>query len=1045
MPGSGFVREFRGFEMRGLTFFIIGVAVLFSGFVFSRENAPAFSLVFDFESGDLTQEGWQIVEGANSRPIGSRETEFHSEQEPYAKHGKYYLTTLEQAGHPGPTDDTNCIIESPIFTIRGKEIRFLVGGGQRPKTYVALCVLDDDGSDREVLKATGQNSQGLAEIVWDVSPFLGKDAFFRLVDQETGSWAHLRADFFRVDGTVDPAKTEQHFAALAQRRAEAERLRFLDELPAIRAAIADSDQKDVLESKLSTFVEKAKAGETVSGDFAKLKREILGSNPLLLQSPILYITRAQYLPDHHNTATMFQTGEINIGNFRGGGALKVWDPKSETTRTLLALPEGIVRDPCIGFDAKTALLSIRKNGRDDYHIYELSVDPDRPTITIDGETEVEFEKIAGLRQLTFGSGVSDIDPLYLPDGDILFSSTREPKYCMCNRHIMCNLFVMNADGSNIRQIGHSTLFEGHASLLPDGRILYDRWEYVDRNFGDAQGAWVANPDGTNHAIFWGNNTASPGGVIDCRILPNSDSLFLSTLTSCHDRPWGAIGLIDRRRGIDGKAAVLQTWPREAVDLVDRGNYDSFIGLVQKFEDPCPLSESFFLASGTVGRGEETGIWLLDRFGNQTLLHEDAPGCFDPMPLAPSAPPPAIASRIDLADPNGYFYVTNVYEGFGMHKVVPGSAKTLRVVESPEKRFWTGPWWDNGTGTQAPGMAWDDFNNKRILGTVDVEKDGSVYFAVPADRFVYFQLLDANGMMIQSMRSGTMVRPGETNGCFGCHENRLETPPKPTTLPLAMTKPPQELRPWYGKERLFSYLEEVQPVFDKYCVECHDFGQPAADSLVLAGDRNLLFNASYQQLRGKGYVQVTGAGPHYKLEPLTWGSSRSKLASVLLNGHPDPATEKRCRELKLALNRETDRESFDRVMTWIDLNAPYYPTYGSAYRENRFGRSPLNEQQLTRLQQLAGTDPLWSVSFDRPEKSPALAKLAKDSAAYREALGLIEQGKANLEKQPRGENPDFCPVDPIEIEQQHKYDRLRQQQREVQKAILSGQQIYENDR
>jgi hypothetical protein len=61
--------------------------------------------------------------------------------------------------------------------------------------------------------------------------------------------------------------------------------------------------------------------------------------------------------------------------------------------------------------------------------------------------------------------------------------------------------------------------EGHGALMPDGQILYDRWEYVDRNFGDAQGLWTVHPDGTNHAVYWGNNTPAPGGVIDARPIP----------------------------------------------------------------------------------------------------------------------------------------------------------------------------------------------------------------------------------------------------------------------------------------------------------------------------------------------------------------------------------------------------------------------------------------------------------------------------------------------------------------------------------------------
>ena len=420
-------------------------------------------------------------------------------------------------------------------------------------------------------------------------------------------------------------------------------------------------------------------------------REAMAANPLLAERPILFVVRQQYRRDHHNTATMFQTGEINTGSFQGGGALKTFDPATGKVATLLELAEGVARDPDVSFDGTKVLFSMRRNREDDYHLYEIGSDG------------------AGLRQITFGPGISDIDPIYLPDGRILFTSTREPKYCMCNRHIMGNLFTMNADGSNVQQIGHSTLHEGHASLLPDGRVIYDRWEYVDRNFGDAQGVWVTNPDGTNHAIYWGNNTNSPGAVLDARAIPGTE-LFIGNFSSCHDRPWGALAIVDRRLGLDGRKPVVQTWPADAVNLVEKGNYDTFRNIKVKYEDPYPLSETHFLCSRMTGRGEEMGIYLVDTFGNQVLVHSEAPGCYEPMPLAARLRPPVIPSRIDLTKSEGTFYVENVYVGTGMERVEPGTVKYLRVVESPEKRFYTGANYNGGTGTQAPGMAWDDFNN-----------------------------------------------------------------------------------------------------------------------------------------------------------------------------------------------------------------------------------------------------------------------------------------------------------------------------------------------
>lgn len=993
----------------------------FSQRVYSQDVAKIVS--FDFESGDLAKEDWKIVEGANTKPIGARSTEFHNNATPYAKNGERYLTTLESAENDAPTDDVLCVIESPVFEIAGGDATFLVGGGgNRDGVYVSLAILGDDGvSLDEVLKAKGQDSQGLAQVVWDVAPFAGRRAVVRVVDRETGSWAHIRCDNFQIPGRLLPDETKARREKIEATRLEAERQAEEKRQAELAAA------KDVLRN---------------------------------LDAPILYVRRAQYRPDHHNTATLFQKGEINESSFVGGSALVVWDPATDEARTLLNLPDGIVRDPSLSFDAKKVVFALRKSKNDDYHIAELDLDLTRPSATITAETSLdELRQIPGFRQLTFVSGASDFDPIYLPTGEIVFSSTREPKYCMCNRHIMGNLHKMNADGSNVRQIGKSTLFEGHSALLSDGRIIYDRWEYVDRNFGDAQGVWVANPDGSKHEIFWGNNTASPGGVIDARPTPDSDSVFVCTLSSCHDRPWGAIALIDRRLGIDGRAPVLQTWPPEVIDWVSDApgadplrevyKYDTFARTPIKFEDPFPLDDGYILASGQTPdnrNAEETGIYVLDPDGGATLVRRDAPGCYDPTPILPTEPPRTIADRVDESQSVGSFHVANVYEGFGMQNVAPGSVKFLRVVESPEKRFWTHADWQ-GAGTQAPGMAWNDFNNKRILGTVPVAEDGGVSFEVPAEKFVYFQLLDEDGTLIQSMRSGIMVRPGETNACVGCHESRLDAPQTASLAGASEAGTPQKLTTWFGEPRLFSYREEVQPVFDKYCVACHDFGKPAGETLVLAGDRNPAFCASYWDLRKKEFVRVPGAGPHNKLEPYSWGSKRSRLTQIFLTGHPKPEIDAKRRELGLYVDKTTDPEAFARVATWIDINAPYYPTFGSAYRESPHGRSPLTNAETSRLEELTGLKGLAltpAISFDRPERSPCLNRWGAADAAvspeYAEALALIRAGQARLAAQGRGEESDFEPVAPVEIDQQKRYEYFKKRQQVVRDAILRGETL-----
>ena len=755
------------------------------------------------------------------------------------------------------------------------------------------------------------------------------------------------------------------------------------------------------------------------------KQQVLIGNPLISGQPIVFVVRPQYKSDHHNTATMFQTGEINTVSFRGGGALKTIDfAAGGKVKTLLELPKGIVRDIEVSFDGDRILFSMREDIRDDYHIYRINADG------------------TALTQLTFGRGVCDIDPIYLPDGDIVFTSTREPKYCMCNRHIMGNLFRMADDGANIHQIDRNTLHSGHSCLLPDGRILYDRWEYVDRNFGDAQGLWSVYPDGTGHAVYWGNNTWSPGGILDARPIPNSQRT-ICIFSSCHDRPWGALAIIDRRLGVDGIEPVVRTWPAEAVNYMkgqtaDSNHYgfDNFTHTNPKYEDPYPLNDKYFLCSRMTGSGEQMGIYLVDIFDNEILLHVEGAGCFDPMPLSKRIRPEAIPAKRDFANENGYLYVVDVYEGTHMKGVRAGAVKYLRVIESPPKPFWTQAAW-GGQGVHCPAMNWDSFENKRILGTVPVEADGSAYFEVPSDRFVYFQLLDEKGMMIQSMRSGATVQSGETTGCVGCHDSRLSTPPTAEKIPLALQRAPTKLSGWHGPPRLFNYAKEVQVVFDKNCADCHDHGKEAAEKLNLAADRTITFNTSYNELWRKKYIKSIGAGPATIQPAYSWGSHKSKLVQVILDGHEGV---------------ELDAESFDRIVTWIDINGPYYPSYASAYPDNLTGRCPLDNDQIRRLSELTGVpfDSLANrgsnqgpqISFDRPELSPALLRFdKKEDLDYLEALAIIQAGKERLIQRQRADMAGFiaCPVDQQRQEKYTKRQRIEQQNR---KAIRNGQKAYD---
>ena len=994
---------------------------------------PNQQVRFDFETGDL--QGWQVVEGWFENPVSDRAV-FHNTypeipHNRYNKQGRFHLSTVERKTGPS-NDQMTGVIESPVFILEGPTMSFLVGGGQAENVYVALCRLDG----QEVLKARGRQTEIMRRVEWSAPQLVGQRVFLRVVDANTDGWGHVTFDDFTASGR-DDVKGE-HFARRKPILGAAGLVVSPDQVVSLRRAIQDLmithgeryPRGPEFLARLEQTGKRLREGADpeARAAFAELQRAALIANPLVSGQPILYIVRPQYRSSYHAIDTLFHSDEANTRDFEGGGAMKLIDwAAGGRTRTILDVPAGLARDPEVHFSGQRIVFALRRHAGEDWHIWEINADG------------------TGLHQLTSAPGVCDFDPLYLPDDSILFSSTREPKYNQCSQDIAANLYRMESDGANIHQLDRNNLFNNQASLMDDGRILYARWEYVDRNFGDAHGLWTTTPDGANHSIFWGNNTAVPGAAYTPRQIPGTDRV-VCIFGPHHDHLWGAMAVLDRQLGVDGRSGVLRTWPAQAANHVRIGggfDCDHPLETKLKYADPYPLSEKYFLCSRMTGRGSEMGMFLVDVFGNEVLLHVEGRGCYDPMPLKPRERPPLIASRREFASAEGSCYVQDVYQGTHMRGVVRGAVKALRVVEAPEKRTWSpGKWF--GQGYTAPGMNWHGLENKRILGTVPVEADGSAYFAVPAERFVYFQLLDANGMMIHSMRSGALVQPGERIGCVGCHDHRLAAPlPAPRVLPLALQRSPSRLGGWHGAPRLFGFTAEVQPVFNRHCLGCHDFGKEGAKKLVLAPDRDLTFNAAYIELWRKHYVHCVGAGPAEIQPAYAWGSHPSKLVQVLRAGHHD---------VKLS------PEELDRIITWVDLNAPYYPTYNCAHPESVSGRCPLTRPQLARLCQLVGPPLVWQdegspfnsfgsspgilVSFDRPELSPCLANFKDQSdPKCRAALALIQAGQERLALRPEADRPGFIPC-AEDQRREAKYAERRRLEQRNREAIRSGTKSYD---
>jgi arylsulfatase len=157
------------------------------------DNAsPVGNLRFDFESGDL--EGWQVVEGEFDLIVSDRKSLPKWTEMPFNKQGRYHLSTVET--NQAATDKMTGVIESPRWTQKGKRMSLLVGGGNDARTYVALCTAEG----KEVLRSGGPRGPYFRRVTWDVTPWIGKVVFLRIVDRKTADWGHILLDDFSTEG-----------------------------------------------------------------------------------------------------------------------------------------------------------------------------------------------------------------------------------------------------------------------------------------------------------------------------------------------------------------------------------------------------------------------------------------------------------------------------------------------------------------------------------------------------------------------------------------------------------------------------------------------------------------------------------------------------------------------------------------------------------------------------------------------------------------------------------------------------------------------------
>lgn len=826
------------------------------------------------------------------------------------------------------------------------------------------------------------------------SAALSADFRARVVDD----WRRQEATFGREFGS------RESLDALKTRAADL--LEYLDAeeatTPALRArlvaALADAAQLPSDADAASTL----NACETLRWAV----RDAALANPLVAGKKLLFVKKNRFVCQmlHEYLGYYYEYGGIS-----GGGLFVLENPGfSDATRELGAgkLPRGVYQTPSLSFDGKTVYFSFAdlskvqpedaplRTSRDlaglglweRFHDeYENREDGKFHLFALDLETETP-------RQLTFGP-FDDFSPVPLSDGSLGFVSTRRGGFARCNSHWeplqTHTLHQLTPDGKTIRRLSYHETDEWNPSLTPDGRIVYTRWDYVDRDAAKHHGLWLTNPDGTNATSLFGNYTYEVNACYQARAIPSSNK-YVFIIGGHHWVIGGALALLDPSRlqydaatAEDSLAPIENLSPEiawaESPDECPKSYYYA----------PYPLSEDVYFTSysaeplgGMASPDHPTetgklGLYYRDRFGNLELLFDDPNfSCLCPIPLeATDAPAPfPTALPASAFEPRGEFGTQNepsselktgpwaeLWAPPALDKTSPDDAESQNdaassetfgtffladVYESlaalPEGRkivelrvFQLLPKYPDFPG-DVPKLGHAYAENARLyLGSVPVEADGSAHFNAPSRKPLYFQAVDENGRAVQTMRSEVYLQDGESRGCVGCHEQAGYTGQNVETQSLALGRDASEIVPGPRDARPFSFPRLIQPILDRACVSCHRAAD-ANDATTENSTTSDALPAVAPDLTGAVEGEFTRSYDALKpfLRWYEWGGASIQQVATLpgrCGADESPLTA------ILADENHRDLPNFadaDRrtLYLWLDANVPFYGVYDRRKRQ-----------------------------------------------------------------------------------------------------------------
>ncbi len=682
----------------------------------------------------------------------------------------------------------------------------------------------------------------------------------------------------------------------------------------------------------------------LADEFDELFKEALLANPLIDFDRLLFVDSSHPMTPRNWLGLDSVGGAVR----EGGVALKVLSPVSPDGKvtTLFVPPERrnlIAID--LHWDGDKLLYTANGFTKRGKQLFEVDLPP-----KLDPKTKLPIVREI---ETILETDISNYDACYCPDDSIVFVSTATMNGVPCIRggSPIGNLYRRKTDGT-VERLTNDQDHDWHPTVLPDGRIMYLRWDYTDTPHAFNRVMFSMNPDGTGQAAMYGSNSYWPNSTFYAKPVPGNATKFVGSVVGHHSGTIGGMFLFDTAKGRFEADGVVQQIPGYKKEVFPR-IADGLGYRDPKVTSSHPLSDKYFLAAcwpGSGWHGKHQGIYLMDVFDNGLeLCSIEGRSLLEPTPWKKRTRPPVIPDRTIPDAQTATVVMGNIYVGDGLKGISRGTVKSLRVYSYNFAMRRMGGQADR-VGLDGP---WDV---RAILGTVPVEEDGSANFTVPAMTPIAIQPLDEEGKAVQLMRSWFSCRPGEVLSCVGCHENK-NTTPEPQTA-IAALREPSDIKPWYGPARGFSFNREVQPVLDEYCVSCHNSktdrkgvdGRKIADltlrpDVVVSGngefkkkrkppktlveqiDEPVLYKDKLAKTKGGGYGgshfppaylqlfrfarSATLESDLHVLTPYDYHADQTKLVQMLKKGHHGV---------------RLDREAWDRVITWIDLNTPAHGSW-----------------------------------------------------------------------------------------------------------------------